>query len=61
MTTIKVRPRSGIILAGIPAAGAEVDAALAREWLDAGLVTRVSDHPPKSKPKSKPVAPAKEE
>jgi hypothetical protein len=30
MTTIRIKPRKGIVLAGIPAAGADVDAALAR-------------------------------
>lgn len=37
----RVRPRRGIILAGIPSSGADVDAALAQEWIAAGLVTAV--------------------
>jgi hypothetical protein len=35
---LRVRPRPGIILAGVPAAGAEVDADQAREWIRNGLV-----------------------
>ncbi len=50
-----VKPRHGIILAGIPASGAEVTDKLAREWLDNGLVVLVEDEKPK------PAAPAKKE
>lgn len=35
---IHVRPRPGVILAGIPATGADVPASLAREWERNGLV-----------------------
>lgn len=48
--TIRIRPKPGVQLAGIPAEGAEVDLELANEWLDAGLVTRVSK--PKPAPKT---------
>lgn len=37
--TVFVIPRKGVILAGIPATGAEVDAALAHEWEAARLAT----------------------
>lgn len=39
----RVRPRSGIILAGIPKTGAEVSDKLAREWIDNGLVVEIDD------------------
>jgi hypothetical protein len=45
MSTIKVRPRPGVILAGIPAAGTAVERTLAEEWLAAGLVVRAKDTP----------------
>lgn len=57
MSTVRVRPRTGIILAGVPATGADIDSALAAEWLANGLVTRVD--PPKPQPKQ-PGTPAKE-
>jgi hypothetical protein len=53
---IRVKPRAGIILAGIPAAGADVPTKLAREWLDNGLVTEITE----DEPKKKPASPAKE-
>lgn len=58
-----VKPRRGIILAGIPAKGAEVTDALAKEWLDNGLVTLVNPEPPKRKPGRPPkvVAPVTRE
>jgi hypothetical protein len=46
MTTKKVRPRAGIILAGIPTKGADVDAALADEWIANGLVVEVKPSRP---------------
>lgn len=42
MRTVFVKPRGGVVLAGIPAAGAEVPEALAREWIEARLVTSPS-------------------
>lgn len=51
---MKIRPKPGVQLAGIPADGADVPAELATEWLTAGLVTRVN--PPK--PKTSRPAPA---
>lgn len=41
MKTIRIKPRKGVILAGIPATGADVPAELAEEWLAAKLATRV--------------------
>ena len=55
--TTRVKPRAGIILAGIPSKGADVEDKLAKEWLEAGLAVLVDE--PKPKP-SKPVIPAKE-
>ena len=53
--TVRVRPRPGIILAGIPAEGTDVDKDLADEWVRNGLVVRV-----KPEREAKPVTPAKE-
>lgn len=39
----RVRPRSGIILAGIPKSGAEIPDKLAKEWLDNGLVVEIGE------------------
>lgn len=39
----RVRPRGGIILAGIPKTGAEVSDKLAKEWIDNGLVVEIDD------------------
>lgn len=50
-----VKPRHGIILAGIPKTGAEVTDKLAKEWIDNGLVELVED-----KPKDKPAPKSKE-
>jgi hypothetical protein len=58
MTTIRIKPRKGIVLAGIPAVGADVDAALAREWLAAGLVTAVKPAPARAAT-SAPTGPAR--
>ena len=41
----RVKPRYGIILAGIPAEGAEISDELAKEWIANGLVTLVKDEP----------------
>lgn len=37
-----IKPRPGIILAGIPAAGASVNAGLAKEWIRTGLAVRAT-------------------
>jgi len=39
--TVLVRPRRGLILAGIPRNGAEISAELAEDWIAAQLVERV--------------------
>lgn len=49
-----VKPRPGIILAGIPSSGAEITDKLAKEWIDNGLVVLVE-------PDKKPAAPVKKE
>jgi len=46
-TTIRIKPRAGVALAGIPAAGADVPAELAEEWIAAKLATRVTPTPVK--------------
>lgn len=51
----KIKPRKGVQLAGIPAAGADVPAELAQEWISAGLATKTT--PAKRSP-AKPSAPA---
>ena len=51
--TILVRPRHGLILDGIPSKGAEVDRALAEEWIADRLVERVPITPPKPKERKK--------
>lgn len=52
--TIRIKPRRGVQLAGIPAAGADVPAALGREWIQAKLAT---EQKPKAttKPASRPT------
>jgi hypothetical protein len=39
--TIRVRPRTGIILPGIPRKGASIPRALAEEWIADRLVVRL--------------------
>lgn len=39
--TVLVRPRTGLILAGIPRKGAEIPRALAEEWIADQLVVKV--------------------
>lgn len=59
-----VRPRTGIILAGIPRHGAMITDKLAKEWIGAGLVEEIDDpNRPKLTPKTlkAPAAPAKME
>lgn len=46
--TVRIKPRKGVQLAGIPAAGADVAPELAEEWIAAKLVTRVT--PPRQSP-----------
>ena len=53
-----VRPKHGIILAGIPSKGAEVTGALAKEWIEAGLVEEIED--PTQKEPDKPADKPKE-
>lgn len=43
LRTVRVRPRPGYILAGIPATGADVPTAQADEWIRNGLVVRVEE------------------
>lgn len=52
---MKIRPRKGIELAGVPASGADVPADLAREWIDAGLATAVTSPKRPKTPKLKPA------
>lgn len=49
MKTVRVKPRKGVELAGIPAAGADVAPELAEEWRAARLVT-VQDGPSAARP-----------
>lgn len=53
-----VRPRHGIILAGIPATGAEVTEKLAKEWIAAGLVEEIVDP---ARPRKRPATPARKD
>jgi len=48
-----VKPRHGIILAGIPAKGAEVTDKLADEWIANGLVTLVDPDKPKAQKRTR--------
>jgi hypothetical protein len=43
LDTVRVQPRPGYILAGIPATGADVPKALADEWIRNGLVVKVEE------------------
>jgi hypothetical protein len=68
---IKVKPRPGIILPGIPRKGAEVEDKLAKEWLANKLVVLVEEKRKRGRPKGSgrkvkppetpPAPPAKEE
>ena len=60
--TLRIKPRPGVILAGLPAAGADVDAELAQEWIDGHLAVRVKEpDPTPAAPKTpKAASPAKE-
>ena len=44
--TLRVVPANGIMLAGIPKAGADVPEAQAREWARNGLVTIIEPKAP---------------
>lgn len=58
---MRIKPRPGVVLPGIPSAGADVPAELGREWIEAGLATAVGKPKAKAPAKaSKPAAPAKE-
>jgi hypothetical protein len=46
--TVRVKPRPGIILAGIPASGADIDQARAKEWVANGLVILVGESGPET-------------
>lgn len=46
---VQVKPRGGVILAGIPASGAWVTRELADEWERNGLVIKVKPDPPAPK------------
>lgn len=54
---MQIKPRPGVILAGIPATGADVPAPLAREWIAARLAVEVKPDKPKPKAKGTPKAP----
>lgn len=56
----RIRPRRGVILAGIPAAGADVDAELAREWERNGLVVIEKPKAAAKAAAKPPATPAKE-
>ena len=45
--TIRVKPKKGVLLAGLPADGGDVEIELAEEWLEAGLVEKVPKKPAK--------------
>lgn len=60
MKTIRIKPRKGVELAGIPAAGADVPEALGQEWLAAKLVTRIDIPRGKVSRETKPAVPATE-
>ena len=48
--TLRVVPANGIMLAGIPSAGADVPEEQAREWARTGLVTIIE---PKRRPRAR--------
>lgn len=56
--TIKIKPRGGFILAGIPADGTDVDEDLGREWIRNGLAVEIKKERKETKPKPATPAPS---
>jgi hypothetical protein len=48
-STVLVRPRTGIILAGIPRKGAQIPRALAEQWIADHLVVPIEHKPEPTK------------